>query len=153
MPRKKSFEKKGTGIDRMQRVSDLMHRSIAKLLREEFKDPRIGMVTISSVEVSRDLAHAKVYITVLQESKIKETIDILNEASGFFRGHLARTLNLRLVPKPRFIFDESVMRGSHIESLLASVHDKNRSNEDNEANDNRADSENNDDSEDNENER
>ncbi len=130
----------------MQRVGDLMHRSIAKLLREEFKDPRIGMVTINSVEVSRDLAHAKVYITVLQESKIKETIDILNEASGFFRGHLARSLNLRVVPKPRFIFDESVLRGSHMESLLASVYDQNKKgrkeneykedNEDNEDNEN-----------------
>lgn len=146
MPRKKGFEKKSTGVDRMQRVGDLMHRSIAKLLREEFKDPRIGMVTINSVEVSRDLAHAKVYITVLQESKIKETIDILNEASGFFRGHLARSLNLRVVPKPRFIFDESVLRGSHMESLLASVYDQNKKgrkeneykedNEDNEDNEN-----------------
>lgn len=147
MPRKK-FDKKSTGVDRMQRVGDLMHRSIAKLLREEFKDPRIGMVTISSVEVSRDMAHAKVYITVLQESKIKETIDILNDASGFFRGHLARALNLRVVPRPRFIFDESVLRGSHMESLLASVHEHDKANESNESNESNEDNEN---SEDNEN--
>lgn len=106
-------------VDRMDRVADLMHRNIARILREDFKDPRVGMVTIASVEVSRDLAHAKVYVTVFEETKVKETLAVLNGASGFFRAHLSRMINLRVVPRPRFIFDESLMRGSRINSLLS----------------------------------
>lgn len=106
------------GYDRMDRIADSMHRSIAKLLREEFKDPRVEFVTVAFVKVSRDLAHAKVYVTVLDESKTAETIKILNGASGFFRSQLARLMSLRIVPKPQFIFDESVLRGTRILSLI-----------------------------------
>lgn len=105
-------------VDRMQRISDLMHRTIANLLREEFKDPRIGLVTIVSVEVARDLSCAKVYVTVLEEAKVKETLKVLNGAAGFFRGHLSKVCHLKIVPKLRFIFDDSVQRGARIESLL-----------------------------------
>jgi len=105
-------------FDRMDRIADLMHRSIAKILREEFKDPRIGWVTIVSVEVSRDLAHAKVYVTVLEEEKVTLTLELLNKASGFFRSHLADLMHLRIVPKPHFIYDESIVRGTRILSLL-----------------------------------
>lgn len=106
------------GYDRMDRIADLMHRSIAKLLREEFNDPRIGWVTVACVEVSRDLRHAKVFITIYEDTKVNETLKILNGASGFFRSQLARLMHLRVVPQPRFIFDESVLQGARIESLL-----------------------------------
>lgn len=105
-------------VDRMQRIGDLMHRTIATLLREEFKDPRIGWVTVMAVEVSRDLSFAKVYVAVLEEEKVQETIKILNGAAGFFRGRLAKTSHLPLVPKLKFIFDESVKRGARINSIL-----------------------------------
>lgn len=106
------------GYDRMDRIADSMHRSIAKLLREEFKDPRVEFVTVAFVKVSRDLAHAKVYVTVLDETKTAETIKILNNASGFFRSQLARLMSLRVVPKPQFMFDESILRGTRILSLI-----------------------------------
>ncbi len=109
----------GSGGDRIDRINDLIHRSIAKILMEEFKDPRIGMVTIANVEVSRDLAHAKVFVTVYQEEKIKETIDILNGAAGFFRAELRHHIHLRVLPRLRFIFDDSVLRGTRISALLA----------------------------------
>lgn len=105
-------------VDRMHKIQDLIHRTVATLLREEFKDPRIGLVTVMSVEVSRDLSFAKVYISVLEEDKVKETLNVLNKASGFFRTHLAKTCHLRLVPKIKFEFDESVRRGARIDSLL-----------------------------------
>lgn len=113
-----NFSASNRGYDRMDRIADLMHRSIAKLLREEFKDPRVQFVTVAFVKVSRDLAHAKVYITVLDEQKTNETIKILNAAAGFFRSQLARMMSLRVVPKPQFIFDESILRGSKILSLI-----------------------------------
>lgn len=116
----KSLKASPQGYDRMDRIADAMHRSIAKLLQEEFKDPRIQFVTVAFVRVSRDLAHAKVYVTVLDEKKIAETLKILNGASGFFRSHLARMMSLRIVPKPQFIFDESVLRGDRILSLIES---------------------------------
>lgn len=106
-------------VDRMHRIGDAMHRAIARLIREEFKDPRIGMVTVASVEVSRDLAHAKVFVTVFEEAKVTETLAVLNAASGFFRRQLASMMHLRLVPKPRFIFDGSVKTGTRIAQLLA----------------------------------
>jgi ribosome-binding factor A len=106
------------GYDRIDRIADLMHRSIAKLLREELNDPRVGWVTIASVEVSRDLRHAKIFVTIYEEARVKETLTILNQASGFFRSQLAQLMHLRVVPRPRFVFDESVVRGARIESLL-----------------------------------
>lgn len=118
------------GVDRMHRIGDAMHRAIARLIREEFKDPRIGMVTVSHVEVSRDLSHAKVFVTVFEEEKVQETISILNAASGFFRGQLAHMMHLRLVPKPRFIFDGSVKTGTRIEYLLSQEFPPNKQNPD-----------------------
>jgi len=107
-------------FSRTQRIADLIHRIIAKLIREEFKDPRVGMVTVSEVTVSPDLKHAKIYVTVLEDPKTAQTLKILNEASGFFRSRLASDLQLRVIPKPHFIFDDSVVRGTRIASLLES---------------------------------
>lgn len=106
------------GYDRMDRIADSMHRSIAKLLREEFKDPRVEFVTVAFVKVAKDLSLAKVYVTVLDEAKTPETIKILNKASGFFRSQLARMMSLRCTPKIQFMFDESVLRGTRILSLI-----------------------------------
>lgn len=103
---------------RTHRVSDVIHRTLANLITQDFKDPRIGMVTIAEVTLSPDLRHAKIYVTVLEENKIKETLKILNEASGYFRRELAHALKLRIVPVLTFIFDDSVLRGNRIAALL-----------------------------------
>ena len=110
-------------FSRAERVADLVHRNLARLLQGEFKDPRIGMVTVSGVQVSADLKHAKIYVTVLEEAKREETLRILNDASGFFRSSLASSVQLRVVPKPLFIFDDSVVRGNRINSILESCVD------------------------------
>lgn len=107
-------------FSRTDRVADAVHRISARLIRQEIRDPRIGMVTVSSVEVSPDLKHAKVYVTVLEEAKALETLKVLNNAAGFFRSRIADELPLRTIPKPRFIFDHSTEIGARIESLLES---------------------------------
>jgi len=106
---------------RTSRVGDLMHRIIARLIVEELKDPRVGMVTLSEVSVSPDLRHAKVFITILPDSKIQETLKVLNEASGFFRSHLAKLLTMRIVPRLHFIYDESEVRGRRMANILDAI--------------------------------
>ena len=107
-------------FSRTDRVGDLVHRILARVIREVFKDPRIGMVTVAEVKVSPDLRHAKVYVTVLEPEKVEKTLLVLNEAAGFFRSQLANALDLRVIPKPVFIFDDSVIRGNRIASLIDS---------------------------------
>ncbi len=107
-------------FSRRDRVADVVHRIVARTLREEFRDPRVGMITVSSVDVSPDMKHAKIYVTVLEDQKAAESIRILNLASGFFRSQLAASLQLRVIPKPQFVFDASVVRGNRITSLLES---------------------------------
>jgi ribosome-binding factor A len=107
-------------FSRLSRINDLIHRITARLIREEFKDPRVGMITVSGVDVSADLKQAKIYVTVLEELKVEKSLKVLNEASGFFRSRFASHLKLRIIPKPHFIFDDSVIRGTRINSLLES---------------------------------
>ncbi len=104
--------------NRTHRIADALQRELANLIRKELNDPRVGFVTIVNVEVSRDLAYAKVFVTVFEDAKVKETLTVLNEASGFFRSLLARSMNLRVVPCLRFIFDDSVIRGQRLSSMI-----------------------------------
>lgn len=106
---------------RTSRVADVVQRLLANCIREQFKDPRVGMITISEVKVTPDLRLAKVYISVLEEAKRDETLKILNGAAGFFRSQLANALELRVIPKPQFIYDDSVIRGNRIEMLLSAA--------------------------------
>ena len=79
------------------------------------------MVSVTAVEVSRDMAHAKVFITVLgkeTEEEAKEAIEVLNKAAGFLRSQMARMSNARTTPKLRFFFDSSVVRGQHLSNLI-----------------------------------
>ena len=106
-------------FSRTRRVAEQMQRELAVLIQQEIKDPRIGMVTVSAVDVSRDLSVAKVYITVLDEKHdIKITLSILNKAAGFLRHALGQRVKLRHVPSLSFIFDESISRGNELSSLI-----------------------------------
>lgn len=106
---------------RLGRINDVLQRDIAKLIREKCRDPRIGFVTISSVEVANNLAFAKVYVTVLEDDKVKESLEILNHAAGFLRTELSHITILRLVPKLKFIYDSSIVNGNKIDALIDSV--------------------------------
>lgn len=107
---------------RARRIGDQMQRDLSVLVRDEIKDPRLGMVTISAVEVTRDLACAKVYVTVLgDEQERKASLAVLNRAAGFLRRLLAQRMVLRTVPQLRFIYDESIERGERLSKLIDSV--------------------------------
>lgn len=109
---------------RRGRLGDVLHRELAKLIRDECSDPRIGMVTISGVEVSDDLSFAKVYVTVMDDEQQKTSIEALNHAAGFFRTQLSKHLTLRVAPRVRFIYDDSLRIGSRMDQLLKSVSEK-----------------------------
>ena len=106
---------------RTQRIGDQMQRELAQLIRREIKDPRVGLVTITAVEVSRDVSHAKIFITVMGQDSaadIAQNLKVLNDASGFLRMQLGRSMQLRNVPQLHFHFDASVSRGAHLSALI-----------------------------------
>jgi len=119
---------------RSGRLSDLLHRELSKLIRDECTDPRLGMVTISGVVVTDDLSFARVFITVLEDEKQECSLEALNHAAGFFRTQLSKHLTLRIVPRLRFIYDDSLRTGSRMDQLLKSVVDHNVGHSDEEAN-------------------
>ena len=113
---------------RTRRVGEQIQRDLAQLIRSKIKDPRLGMVTISAVHVSRDLGHAKVFITVLGNTEEQESsLQVLNRAAGFLRSALGREMLLRSVPQLRFVYDESIERGTRLSALIdaAVADDKN----------------------------
>lgn len=106
---------------RTQRVGDFLKRELSNLIQFEVRDPRVGMVSITDVDVSRDFSHAKVFMTVLgkeTEAQAQDAVDALNKASGFLRSRVAKSNNARTTPKLRFYFDESVVRGQALSNLI-----------------------------------
>ena len=106
---------------RPQKVADLIQRELSELIRLELRDPRVGMLTITSVDVSPDLSHAKVFVTLLDKDKLEDTLQGLHRASGYLRSQLARRMKLYTTPELRFAYDESVERGDHLSRLIDSV--------------------------------
>ena len=106
-------------FSRTRRVAEQIQRELATLIQREVKDPRLGMVTVSVVNVSKDLSVAKVYVSVLDESHdIEQTLEVLNHASGFLRHALGQNLVMRIVPHLQFLYDESISRGNALSSLI-----------------------------------
>ena len=106
-------------FNRSERVAGQLRRDLAKLIQQEIKDPEVGFVSLSDVEVTRDLSHAKIFITVFEPEKAATSIKALKRAAVFLRKRLAQELRLRHVPELHFIHDDSVEQGSHIDQLLA----------------------------------
>ena len=104
---------------RSERVAGQLRRDLAKLIQQEIKDPAVGFVSLSDVEVTRDLSHAKVFITVFEPEKAKESLKALRRAATFLRLRLGQELRLRHVPELHFIHDDSVEKGSHIDELIS----------------------------------
>ena len=106
---------------RTSRVGDFIKQELASLIQRELRDPRIGMVSVTGVEVSRDLAHATVFVTVLGKDSAAdaaESIAALNHAAGFLRTQIAKISNARTTPKLRFVFDASIGRGARMSKLI-----------------------------------
>jgi ribosome-binding factor A len=108
--------KKGQG--RPQRLGDLIQREVSDLIRLEVRDPRVGMITITSVDVSPDLSHAKLFFTMLEKDKLEDTLHGLKRSAGFLRSQLARRLKMYSTPELRFEYDESVERGDRLSRLI-----------------------------------
>lgn len=123
---------------RTDRVADQLQQELAVLIQREIKDPRLGMVTVSGVTVSRDLGYADVYVTLLGDDdaeRIKENLAVLKRAGGFLRSQIARRIKLRHVPELRFHFDESVVRGHRLSSLIDEAVETDRARHDDAAED------------------
>ncbi|NMP17455.1 MULTISPECIES: 30S ribosome-binding factor RbfA [unclassified Thalassotalea] len=110
-------------FSRTDRVAQQIQKEIAVILQREVKDPRLGMVTVSAVEVSRDLAYAKVFVTFFHDddSKIKDALAILNDAAGYIRSLLAKVLRARIMPQLRFEYDKSLVEGVRMTNLVNKV--------------------------------
>lgn len=103
---------------KIERIASNMIKEISYLLQTEVKDHNIKFVTITEVKVTNDLSFAKVYFTVLDETKIKETNKALNAASGFIRKKLCDRIDIRHMPELEFVFDESISYGKNIEKII-----------------------------------
>ena len=123
---------------RGQRVADQIQRELATLIQLEVRDPRVGMVSITGIDLSRDLAHAKVFVTVLDtvtnngaianlataeeddldSLQVRDNVEALNKAAGFVRSQLSKRLALRAVPKLRFFYDASIENGQRLSGLI-----------------------------------
>jgi len=105
---------------RADRVSDLLKKEISQLLLREVKDPHIGFITITDVEVSKDLQVAKVYYTILgDEKQLRESAQALNRASRFIERQLGKRLRMRYIPDILFKYDHSLEYGNRIDDILS----------------------------------
>lgn len=104
---------------RGRRIADQIQRELSEIIRMDLKDPRVGLITITDVEVTQDNEHAKVFFTALGEPVQQEAAErALNHASGFLRSALAKVMKLRTVPQLRFNYDVSVERGVRLSNLI-----------------------------------
>lgn len=108
---------------RTSRVAQQVQKELARIIQQEVKDPRIGMATISGVDITRDLAYAKVFVTFLTigEQTNEESLAGLNAASGYIRRLLGKAMRLRIVPELRFCFDETLTEGLRISEMVSSA--------------------------------
>ncbi len=113
---------------RSERVAEEIKKELSMIIRDEVKDPRISeMLSIVKVDASRDLSHAKIYVSVLGSDEEKEeTIDGLESANGFIRRELGKVLQLRHVPELNFVLDSSIEYSVHISKKIQELHDKKR---------------------------
>ncbi|MEZ5538222.1 MAG: 30S ribosome-binding factor RbfA [Thiolinea sp.] len=106
------------GFARSERVAEQIRRDLAILIRERVKDPRVGMVTLLDVNVSKDLAHAKVWFDVLDAEQARVAEETLNHAAGFLRRELGKGLKLRVTPELRFFYDDTQIKGNTLSALI-----------------------------------
>ena len=118
-------------FSRTQRVADQIHREIAGMLRREVSDPRLATVTVAAVRVSRDLSHAKVYVTFLEpdQDQVMSGMQALKHAAGYLRSGLAKRIKIRAVPDLRFIHDTSVSHGLQLTELIEKAVEEDRQRE------------------------
>lgn len=103
---------------RGNRVANLVAQEMAVLIQQELKDPRLGMITINDVKISRDIGFADIYFTVLPDEKSEESEEILNGAGGYLRTRLAKRISLRTTPSLRFHYDNTINHGAQLSRAI-----------------------------------
>lgn len=106
---------------RSDRVADAVQRELADLIRREIRDPRLAMINVTGVDVTRDLAAAKVFVNFIEDLDDKEHVErtaVLNKAAGFIRSQLMHRMRLRITPKLTFLYDATGDRGRHLSALI-----------------------------------
>jgi len=109
---------------RSQRVSDLLREEIADIITYRLKDPRIGFITVTGVDVTDDIKIARVYVTILKDEEKKPTLEALNSAKSFIRTELSKRLRMKFIPSIEFKLDTSIEYGSRIDKLLKEIRGK-----------------------------
>lgn len=118
-------------FSRPQRVGHELQKEIAIILQREIKDPRLGMVTVSGVELSKDLSYAKVFVTFLNDDDsevVTQGLKVLNDATGYIRSLVGKAMKLRIIPELKFVYDQSLVEGIRMSNLVSQViqQDENR---------------------------
>jgi ribosome-binding factor A len=106
---------------RSQRLSVLLKEEVADIVLHKIKDPRLGFITVTDVELSDDLRFAKIFVTVLKEEDREISLQILNEAKGFVRSEIAKRLRIKIIPTFEFFYDDCIERGFRIDKLLEDI--------------------------------
>lgn len=106
------------GFQRSDRVAEQVRRDLADLIRTELKDPRVGMISITAVELTPDYAHAKVFFTTLNADHLPDIVKGLQRASGFLRRELGKRIHIHTLPELHFMHDPSLERGAFLSQLI-----------------------------------
>jgi ribosome-binding factor A len=112
---------------RSDRVGDLLREEVADIIMYKLKDPRIGFVTVTGVDLSADLKLAKVYVSVMKEEETEQTLAVLNSSKHFIRSVLTKRLKMKFIPSIEFRLDTSIAYGFKIDKLLNEIKDSDES--------------------------
>ena len=106
------------GFQRSDRVAEQVRRDLADLIRSELKDPRVGMISLTAVELTPDFAHAKIFFSTLDDDHLEEIERGLKRAAGFLRRELGRRIHIHTLPELHFVFDRSIEHGISLSRLI-----------------------------------
>jgi ribosome-binding factor A len=109
---------------RSQRVGDLLREEIADIIMYKLKDPRIGFVTVTGIDMAPDLKSARVFVSILKEEERESTLEVLNSSKHFFRSILSKRLKMKFIPHVEFRLDTSIEYGYKIDKLLKEIKDQ-----------------------------
>jgi ribosome-binding factor A len=109
---------KKKGFQRSERVAEQVRRDLADLIRTELKDPRVGMISLTDVELTPDYAHAKVFFTTFNSEHLEDIERGLKRAAGFLRRELGKRIHIHTLPELHFVYDNSIERGTSMSQLI-----------------------------------
>ncbi len=112
-------------FSRIDRIGDQIQRELAQMIQREVKDPRLGMVTVNAVKVSRDMGYADIFVSLLtteeldaQSPEVIDSLAVLTKAAGYLRGQLGRSMKIRMIPHLRFHFDAQLGQSRRMDALI-----------------------------------